>query len=68
MQTIFDEDKIREVFKDVLVEMFEKKKNIFHDIVIEAMEEVALSHAIKEGEESGHVSKQEVFDILENQS
>jgi len=56
MQTIMDEDKIREVFKEVLVEMFEKKKNVFHDIVIEAMEEVALSHAIKEGERSGLVT------------
>ncbi len=68
MQTILDEGKLREVFKDVLVEMFEKKRDVFHDIVIEAMEDVALSRAIREGEESGTSSRQEVFDILENQS
>jgi hypothetical protein len=68
MQTIIDESKLREVFKDVLVEMFEKKKNVFHDIVIEAMEDIALSRAIQGGEGSGTASRQEVFDILENRS
>jgi len=65
MQTIIDEDKLREVFRDVLVEMFEKKKNVFHDIVIEAMEDVALSRAIQQGEGSGTASRKEVFDMLE---
>ncbi len=68
MQTVIDESKLRQVFKDVLVEMFEKKRDIFHDIVIEAMEDVALSRAIQEGEESGTATKQEVFDILEGRA
>ncbi len=68
MQTIIDESKLRQVFKDVLVEMFEKKKNVFHDIVIEAMEDIALSRAIQEGEGSGTATKQEVFDILEGRA
>jgi hypothetical protein len=68
MQTIIDESKLRQVFKDVLVEMFEKKRNVFHDIVIEAMEDIALSRAIQEGEGSGTASKKEVFDILEGRA
>lgn len=68
MQTVLDENQLRQVVKDVFVEMFEEKKNVFYDIVIEAMEDVALSHAIKEGEASGTASKQEVFDILEGRA
>ena len=68
METVIDESKLREVFKDVLVEMFEKQRGVFHDIVIEAMEDIALSRAIQEGEGSGTASKQEVFDILEGRA
>jgi hypothetical protein len=41
------------------------KKNIFHGLMIEAMEDVALVHAIKEGEGTETIDKQEVFSILE---
>ena len=42
-----------------------KKKNIFQELIIEAMEDMAIVHAIKEGEDSETVSKKEVFSILE---
>ena len=68
MQTVMDEGKLKQVFKEALVEMLEEKQNLFHDIVVEAMEDIALSRAIQEGQGSGKATKKEVFDILEGRA
>ena len=65
MQTVMDEGRLKQVFKEALIEMLEEKQNVFHDIVVEAMEDIALSRAIEDGQNSGAATKQEVFDILE---
>jgi hypothetical protein len=38
---------------------------MFHNPMTEAMEDVALAHATKEGEGTEMIVKQEVFSILE---
>ena len=76
MQTTIDERKLKQFFREALMEILKEKKNIFHDIVtesmhdivMEAMEDIALSRAIQEGEGSGTASKKEVFDILEGRA
>ncbi len=68
MQTAIDEGRLKQVFKEALVEMLEEKQNLFHDIVMEAMEDVALSRAIEDGKGSGKASKKEVFNILEGRA
>ena len=65
MQTVMDEGKLKQIFKEALAEMLEEKKNIFHDIVMETMEDIAMSRAIQEGQGSGTATKKEIFDILE---
>jgi hypothetical protein len=65
MQTEMDERKLKQLFKEALIETLEEKKNIFHDIIAEVMEDIALANAIKEGADTETVSKKEVFDILE---
>lgn len=42
MQTVIDEGKLKQVFKEVIIEMFEERKRFFHDIIVEAMEDAAL--------------------------
>ena len=68
MQTVMDEDRLKQVFKEALVEMLEEKQNLFHDIVVEAMEDIALSRAIQKGQKSGTATKKEVFNILEGRA
>lgn len=68
MQPVMDEDRLKQVFKEALVEMLEEKQNIFHDMIMDAMEDVALSRAIQEGQKSGAATKQEIFDILEGRA
>lgn len=68
MQTVMDEGRLKQVFKEALAEMIEEKQSLFHDIVVEAIEDIALNLAIREGRGSGKATRQEVFDILEGRS
>ena len=65
MQTLIDDTRLKKLLKEAFIEALEEKKEIFHDLMIEAMEETALVRAIREGEATETVSKKDVFDILE---
>lgn len=64
MQTEINENILKQVFKDALLEMLEEKRSVFQDIIVEALEDIALSHAIDEGKGSGTASRNEIFSIL----
>lgn len=65
MQTLIDDNRLKKLLKEAVLEALEEKKNIFHDLIIEALEDLALAHAIKEGEDTDTISKQEILSILE---
>ena len=60
-----DNAKIKELFKEAIIEAIEEKKDVVHDLLVEAMEDLAMIRAIQEGEDDESASRQEVFDILE---
>ena len=65
MQTLIDDGKLKQLLKEAFMEAFEEKKNIFHDVIVEAMEDIALVRAIQEGESSATVAEKEIYNILE---
>ena len=65
MQTVIDDGKLKELFKQAIFEAIEEKRETVHDLLVEAMEDVAMVHAIQEGEDSGAVSRKDVFKALE---
>lgn len=67
-QATIDEKRMKELFKDALVELFEERKDLLRDLVAEVLEDVALVHAIQEGATGDSVSRDEVFGILEGQA
>ncbi|QTA80182.1 Uncharacterized protein dnl_24750 [Desulfonema limicola] len=67
MQTMADENKLRQILKDAIVEAVQERKDIFYDLIAEIIEDIAMANAIKEGENSEKVSRDEVFAILEGQ-
>jgi spore coat polysaccharide biosynthesis protein SpsF (cytidylyltransferase family) len=70
MLTITDSDsgKLKEIFKQAIIEAIEEKKDVVHDLLMDAMEDLAMIHAIQEGEKTGSASRNEVFDILEGKA
>jgi hypothetical protein len=68
MQAVIDEGRLKEILKMALIEVFEERKSLFYELITEAMEDVALVRAIKEGEATKSVKRTEVFGILEGKA
>ena len=67
-QLSIDEKKLKNLLKETLIEVIDQKRDMFHDIVAEAIEDIALTNAIKEGESTESTSRDEVFNIIEGKS
>ena len=61
METLIDDRKIKELFKQAIVEAIEEKKEVVHDLLVEVMEDIAMVRAIQDGEDSGPVSRDDIF-------
>lgn len=59
-----DENKIKALFKEALVEVIEENQDLVSSILVDAMEDIALSRAIAEGEKSKTVTREEIFKVL----
>jgi len=68
MQTLIDDGKLKQLLKEAFIEAIEEKRNIFHDMIVDAVEDIAIVRAIQEGENTETVSKQEIINILEGQA
>jgi hypothetical protein len=56
-----EESKLKLIFKSALIEVLDERR----DLLVEAIEDIALLNAIKEGELSDTVSRDDVFRLLE---
>jgi hypothetical protein len=59
-----DETRLKQLLKEALVEVLEQRREWFSALMTEALEDVALVQAIKEGETTDVVSRDEIFDLL----
>jgi hypothetical protein len=60
-----NEVQLKAALKEALVEVLEERADLLRDVVAEVFEDVALAHAIREGEASEPVSRDEIFRILD---
>jgi len=68
MEPSVNPDQLKEIIKTALVEVLEQRRDLLHDAVAEALEEVALARAIEEGAGSELIGRTEVFDLLEGKA
>ena len=59
-----DEKQFKVLLKEAIVELFEERQEVFSAIFAEAIEDVVLAHAIREGRKNDFVSKEEIHAIL----
>ena len=65
METLtIEESKLKMILKSALIELLEERRDLLTEAVEEALEDLGLFHAIKEGETSGNVARAEVFKKL----
>ncbi len=62
--TIVDET-LKPLLEEVLIKMIREKRDVFYDIFMEALEDIALGNAIQEGRQNHFVSEERIFAILE---
>ncbi|MFH1909473.1 MAG: hypothetical protein ABIL11_19185 [Chloroflexota bacterium] len=59
-----NEKQFKIMLKQTLVELFEERRDIFSAIVAEALEDIGLAEAIREGRKNDFMSKEEIQSIL----
>ena len=64
MEASLEDAKLKALLKETLVELPEERREEFSELLLEALEDLALSRAIREGEGSGLVDKKEILKII----
>lgn len=64
MELTIDEAKAKELLKEVMVELLREKKDLFREVVLEAIEEVGLANAIREGRRDEFVGEEQIAALL----
>lgn len=63
-----DDDKLKRLVKQAVLEVFQESRELLYDVVVEAVEDGALARAIKAAEDSPLVEKSDVIKALESES
>ena len=63
---INNEDQLKAVFKAALIEVIEEKKDLFQELLEDAIEEIAMVRAIEEGRQSESISREELFKLFKD--
>ncbi len=64
MSTSTDDTRIKDLFKQAMLELLTERRDDFYELFSEALEDILMVHAIREGEDSEIVSKAEVLRAL----
>ncbi len=64
MSTFTDDTHIKDLFKQAMLELLTERREDFYDLFSEALEDMLMVSAIREGENSKTVSKAEVLRAL----
>lgn len=65
MELTINDEKTKELLTEVLVKMIKEKRELLYELMVEAMEEVALANAIKKGRRNKFVGEDRILTILE---
>jgi hypothetical protein len=60
-----EDEKFKELVKAALIDVLEERRDLVKDILVEAIEDMALGHAITEGLGSDPIPRNEILDLLE---
>jgi len=66
MELTINEEKMKDLMKEILIEMIKEKRELFYEIILEAIEEVALANAIMEGRKDDFIGEDKILGMLED--
>jgi hypothetical protein len=65
MELTISDEKTKELLTEIIVELIKTKRDLFHEILLEALEEVGLANAIIEGRKNDFVAEEKIFSLLD---
>ena len=65
MELTINDEKMKQLLTEIIVELIQSKQEIFHEIIVDAIEEVGLANAISEGRNNDFVPEEKIFSILD---
>ncbi len=65
MGTAIGDAKTKEIMKQAILELLQDRQSEFHRMIMDAMEEIGLANAIREGRQNDFVDEEEIMAILE---
>lgn len=68
MTLTIDEQNMKRLLKEALLDLIEERQELFYELSTEVIEDVGLLQAVKEGEDTEEVSRDELFAILDDAS
>jgi hypothetical protein len=66
MELTIDEVQAKKLLKEIMVELIRERQDLFLELMVEAVEEVGLANAIREGRQNEFVPEEEIKAILES--
>jgi hypothetical protein len=64
MELSISDEKLKEIMKEAVIEIIKEKRKVFYEILLEAIEEVGLANAIREGRKNKFVHEDRILKIL----
>ncbi len=66
-ETTLDTSELKQLIKSAIAQILQEQKEVFADIMVEAVEDISLGKAITQGENNDSVSRETIFKILSQQ-
>lgn len=68
MATSLDDSRLKALLKETILELLSEHREEFSLLLLEVLDDLALSRAIREGEASGEADRQEILEIMAGQA
>ncbi len=64
MESTINDVRTKELLKEVVIELLQERRGEFYEVFIEALEEIGLANAIREGRRGEFVDEEQINAIL----
>jgi len=66
-QAELSEAALKKLLKEALTETLQEQRELLHKVFAEVLEDIALAEAIREGQQTEKVAREDIFRVLEGQ-
>ncbi|MEL6158565.1 MAG: hypothetical protein AAFQ40_08435 [Cyanobacteria bacterium J06623_5] len=63
--TSLSETQLKSLMKDAILDIFQERRDLFQELITEALKDIDLTKAIDEGKDSLSVDRETIFAILD---